>query len=470
MAKSKIGKRVGLGLLGSGTVGEAVQDFVLQDSKRRTGDELELELVRIYTRHPEEKKWYGRHSALFTTSATEVTDHPEVDIVIEALGSQEEKELAAFKDYMIRAFQKGKAVVTSDKAVLARFGKEIWAAAEQYGQELRFEACVGGGIPIIRSLSESFAREEPQAIYGIVNGTCNYVLSEMKRSCKSYEEALREAQRLGYAEANPKSDTSGSDAEAKLILLAAVTFGLRVKPGAILRKGIEEIHAIDFLYANRKGAGTIKHVAVARENGPAVQAFVSPLLVPHDHFLSAIDGPTNAIFFKGKRSGGNGSDGQLTGEDWNYIFAGPGAGAGPTAIAILGDVCELARGRPRHTAGGCSRVAPEKAGVQPEDQIAGSFYVRFVVKDRAGIVGDIGRAFGQAGINISEIWQLNHSQDELQALAKSYALTERLEKILPFVITLAQATVGQIKDALKIIGRKDYILVDPVWFPIWSRN
>jgi len=464
MAIKKHRQKVGLGLLGSGTVGEAVQDLLFKELKQKP--DLNLEIVKIYTRHPEAKRWYSIYPRLFTTKAEEVIDHPDVDIIVEALGFQEEKQLSAFRNYIIRAFEKGKSVVTSDKAVLARFGKEIWAAAERCGKELRFEACVGGGIPIIRSLHESFAAEEPESIYGIVNGTCNYVLSEMKRSGKSYEEALREAQERGYAETDPKADTTGMDAEAKLILLAAVTFGLHTEPGMIWRKGIDEIHAIDFLYADRKGCCTLKHLAVARSDGDTIEGFVSPVLVPHDHFLATIDGPTNAIFFKGKRSGGDGAEGR-GGRDWNYVFVGPGAGGGPTAVAIMGDVCELARGGERRHAALRSLAAPGALTLKSADEIAACFYIRFVVKDRPGIVGDICQTFGKAGINVSEIWQLNHSEEELRALAKSYRLAEKPGKILPFVITLEQATVGQIKNALAIIGRKDYMLVDPVWFPIW---
>ena len=148
--------------------------------------------------------------------------------------------------------------------MLARYGKEIWAAAKKSGQQLRFEACVGGGIPVIRSLSESFAAEEPEAIFGIVNGTCNYILSQMEKSGKPYAEALKEAQQKGYAETNPASDVNGSDAEAKLLLLSLVAFGLQIQPGTIWRKGIEEIHAVDFRYAERIGASTIKQLAVAQ--------------------------------------------------------------------------------------------------------------------------------------------------------------------------------------------------------------
>ena len=448
-------KRIGVGLLGSGTVGQAVQDFVFQDFKEGLGADLQLEIVKIYTRQPKGKKWYASHRSLFTTKAEDVIDHPEADIIIEALGFQEEKELATFKELIIRALKKGKAVVTSDKAVLAR-----------YGGEIRFEACVAGGVPIIRSITESFAAEEPEAIYGIINGTCNYILSEMARSGKSYEAALREAQERGYAETDPKSDTSGMDAEAKLILLAAVTFGLHAQPGVFWRKGIEEIHAVDFLYANRKGRSTIKHMAVARRENDALHAYVSPALVPHDHFLAAIEGSTNAVFYKGRRSG----DQQDARRDWNYVFAGPGAGGGPTAVAILGDVCDVARGRAQRRGGRGSLVERGVLSVQAEDQISACFYIRFIVKDRAGIVGDICQTLGGAGINISEIWQLSHSLDELEGLARSYRIKEKPRGILPFVITLERATIGQIKNAMKVIGRRDYMLAEPLWFPIWRNE
>lgn len=451
-------KKIGVGLLGSGTVGQAVQDLVFEDSKK--GSDLQLEIVKIYTRQPKGKKWHGAHPSLFTTDPKEVVDHPKAEIIIEALGFNEEKELDGFKELIVRALKKGKAVVTSDKAVLAKHGGEIWEAARKHGGEIRFEACVGGGVPIIRSITESFAAEEPEAIYGIVNGTCNYILSEMSRSGKPYGAALKEAQRRGYAETNPNADVSGKDAEAKLVLLAAVTFGLQAEPGDFWRKGIEEIQAIDFLYANRKGRSTIKHVAVARRENGSVQAYVSPVLVPQDHFLAAVDGATNAFFFKGRRSGA-----EASGRDWNYVFAGPGAGGGPTAMAILGDVYDVAR------RGRGGRAASMKSGgltVQPEDKISAGFYVRFIVKDRAGIVGDICQTLGEAGINISEIWQLSHGRDDLAELARAYRIAEKPDGILPFVITLERSSIGQIKNAMKVIGRRDYMLAGPLWFPIWG--
>ncbi|MBM4262032.1 MAG: homoserine dehydrogenase [Deltaproteobacteria bacterium] len=455
MTDSKNPRRVGIGLLGSGVVGEAIQDILFQ------GVNEQLELRKIYTRNPGGKKWFAERRDLFTDKAEAVLDDPNVDIVIEALGFQSAAQLPVFRDYFMRAFRNGKSVVTSDKAVLARYGKEIWAAAAKSGQQLRFEACVGGGIPVIRSLSESFAVEQPEAIFGIVNGTCNYILSQMEKSGKAYAEALQEAQAKGYAETNPAADVNGSDAEAKLLLLALVAFGLQLTPGKVWRKGIEEIHAVDFRYAQRMG-GTIKQLSVARRRGSAVQIFVAPALVQRENFLAGIDGATNAICFAGKSSSGGRGE-----RDCDYTLVGPGAGGGPTAVAVLGDVCELARGE-RRFFGVPSLIAPGALKLQSENEIDGSFYVRFVVKDRAGIVGDIGQTFGRIGVNIAEIWQLRHSEEEVRLLIQTYRLKQRPEQILPFVMTLESATLKQMRRALDSIRNRDYMLVDPVWFPIWG--
>lgn len=462
MTSAKARHRVGLGLLGSGVVGEAIQDIVFDDLKGQVGSDLQLEIRKIYTRRPKDKKWFSNRPSLFTTKAEEVIDDPGVEIVIEVLGFQHEAELPIIRNYLLRALERGKSVVTSDKAVLARFGRELWAAAEKHGRQLRFEACVGGGIPIIRSLTESFAVEEPEAVFGIVNGTCNYILSQMEKSGKPYIDALKEAQQKGYAETNPAADVNGSDAEAKLLLLSAVAFGLQLQPGTIWRKGIGDLHAVDFRYAGRTGLSTIKQLAVAKRIGEAVEVFVSPVLLLRENFLAGIDGATNAICFKGKKSGGSRAD-----RDCDYVLVGPGAGGGPTAVAVLGDVSELARGEGRFA--GLPTLVPEGSlKVRPAEKIAGAFYVRFIVKDRAGIVGDIGQTFGHLAVNISEIWQLRHSEEELRALTESYNLKENPKEILPFVITLERATLRQVREALDSIRNRDYILVEPVWFPIWG--
>jgi homoserine dehydrogenase len=255
---------------------------------------------------------------------------------------------------------------------------------------------------------------------------------------------------------------NGSDAEAKLLLLSTVAFGLQIQPGTIWRKGIEEIQGVDFRYAKRIGSSTIKQLAVARRRGGEVQVFVAPALVAGENFLAAIDGATNAICFAGKSSGAGRGE-----RDCDYVLVGPGAGGGPTAVAVLGDVCELARGE-RKFSGVPSLIAPGTLKLQPEQEIDLPFYIRFVVRDRAGIVGDIGKTFGRIGVNISEIWQLRHVEEELRSLTASYKLKHSGQDILPFVITLERATLRQVRRALDSIRNRDYILIDPVWFPIWD--
>ncbi|HSC42145.1 MAG: homoserine dehydrogenase [Betaproteobacteria bacterium] len=455
-------RRVGVGLLGSGVVGEAIQDLLFRDLKGQIGNDIELEIRKIYTRNPKNKKWFSKYRGLFTQRAEDVLDDPKIDVIIEALGFQSAGQLGQYRDYILRAFENEKSVVTSDKAVLARYGKEIWAAAKKAGRELRFEACVGGGIPVIRSLTESFAVEEPEAVFGIVNGTCNYILSQMERAGKPYADALKEAQQKGYAETNPASDVNGSDAEAKLLLLSLVAFGLELQPGKIWRKGIEDIQAVDFRYARRIGGSTIKQLAVAKRKGQAVEVYVSPALISKDNFLAAVDGATNAVCFAGKSSGAARGE-----RDSDYVLVGPGAGGGPTAVAVLGDVCELARGE-RRLGGVPSLVRTGTLKLQPQEQIAMPFYVRFVVKDRAGIVGDIGRTFGRIGVNISEIWQLRHVEDELHGLVEHSLLKQKPQEVLPFVMTLERTTLRQMRKALDSIRNRDYIVIDPVWFPIWG--
>jgi homoserine dehydrogenase len=466
--------RARLGLLGSGAVGEALQDILFQNSPSvaaRTG--LELKIAKIYTRHPEKKKWYRTYPELFTTRADEVIDHADVDVVVEVLGAEKPADVATYKDYILRAFDKGKDVVTSDKAVLARFGMSIWRAAAARQRELRFEACVGGGIPIIRSLAESFAAEDPEGVFGIVNGTCNFVLSEMEAGGKSFAEAIAEAQKRGYAETDPSADTTGLDAEAKLILLAAVTFGTQIEPGMIVRSGIEQIQPIDFLYADRKGTFTIKHLSTARRSNGSIAALIAPFLIPQQHLIASIDGATNAIFFKGNRSAGQRAPTEAAttstqGMDWNYAFIGPGSGGAPTAIAVLGDICDLVRGR-KHPLPGLP-VSAQEPSVLGEENIYSRFYLRFLVQDRPGIVGEICQILGSAGINISEVWQLSHPVDELQRLAQSYGIVADPALMLPFVITLEQTSLAQLRAALKSIGAKEFNLVPPLWIPIWKSS
>ena len=453
--------RVHLGILGAGTVGGAVHDLIANGHLARFG--VEADVVKVFTRTPGGKARYRVSPELFTTEAAEVTGHPDVDIVVEVLGAGGPDDLLAQKEWVVDALRNGKSVVTANKALLVAHGAEIWTAARECGRAVRFEACVGGGIPIIGPLTQSLSAERPRAVYGLVNGTCNYILTEMAQRGRSYEDALASAQALGYAEADPDADVSGRDAEAKLLLLSSITFGTRLKPGVIHRKGIEGIHAIDFLYAARKGRSTIKSVALARSVDGALEAMVTPMVVPEDHFIARIDGVTNAMFFKGEVSDGGAPDGG----DWDYVFAGPGAGGGATAMAVLGDVHELVVRSDDAPFLPVESIVPGVGSVRPEDDLRASFYVRFVVRDQSGIVGELCQIFGEKRINVSEIWQLEHAGEELESLAGAGKGRAASSEILPFVITLEETSVGQLRQALERIAQKDYVLAEPLWLPIW---
>ena len=453
--------RVRIGILGAGTVGGAVHDLIVDGHLARFG--VEAEVVKVFTRTPENKTRYRVSPELFTTDATAVTGHPDVDIVVEVLGAGGPEDLRAQKEWIVDALRHGKSVVTANKALLVAHGDEIWTAARECGRAVRFEACVGGGIPIIGPLTQSLSAERPAAVYGLVNGTSNYILTEMAQRGRSYDDALASAQALGYAEADPDADVSGRDAEAKLLLLSSITFGTHLKPGAIHRQGIERIHAIDFLYAAQKGHSTIKSVALARNDGGVLEAMVTPMVVPEDHLIARIDGVTNAVFFKGEVSDGGAPDAG----DWDYVFAGPGAGGGATAVAVLGDVYELVTRDGDKPFLPVASIVSGVSSVRPEDDLRASFYVRFVVRDQSGIVGDICQIFGEKQINVSEIWQLDHDEEELESLIGAGKGGAGPGDILPFVITLEETSVGQLRQALERIAQKDFVLTEPLWLPIW---
>ena len=340
--------KVHIGILGAGTVGGAVHDLIVDGHLARFG--VDAEVVKVFTRNPQDKPRYETSPELFTTDAAEVTRHPDVDIVVEVLAAGGAEDLHTQKEWVVDALRHGRPVVTANKALLVAHGSEIWDAAQEFRRSLRFEACVAGGIPIIGPLTQSLSAERPVAIYGLINGTCNYILTEMAQRGKPYDDALASAQALGYAEADPDADVSGRDAEAKLLLLSAFTFGRHLQSGDIHRKGIERIHAIDFLYAARKGHSTIKSVALARCVGGTLEAMVTPMVVSENHLMAHINGVTNAVFFKGEVSGG----GMPGGGDWDYVFAGPGAGGGATAApGARRRACSL----PARTA--CRRCAPQ---------------------------------------------------------------------------------------------------------------
>jgi homoserine dehydrogenase len=379
-------RTVRIGLLGCGTVGAAVVRLVHEhgdDIALRIG--CRLEVTRVAVRDLSREREVPLDPSAFTSDGASVVDDPDVDIVCELLGGIEPA-----RSLILRAFANGKSVVTANKELLANNGKELFDAADAAGVDLSFEAAVAGGIPLIRSLKGSLAGERISRILGIVNGTTNYILTQMSEHGWAFRDALAEAQRLGYAEADPTADVEGFDAAAKCAILASIAFNTRVVAGDVYREGITGIQAQDISDAARLGY-TVKLLAIAELEDGEVSARVHPAMVPASHPLASVRDAFNAVFVEGENVG-------------QLMFYGRGAGGGPTAVAVVGDLADAARNRIAGTRGiGCTCVYERR--IRPMDDTHGQFYLNLHVEDGPGVLAEIADHFGRNGVSIERVWQ-----------------------------------------------------------------
>ena len=374
-----------VGMLGCGTVGGAVLrllDAHRAEIERRAGGPVEI--VRVAVRDAGRDR--GIDPALLTTDPRAVVDDPTVDLVVELMGGVEPA-----RDLVLRALGNGKPVVTANKELLATEGRAVFDAAEAADRDLLFEAAVGGGIPLIRPLKGSLAGEAITRVLGIVNGTTNYILTRMTEDGSDLAAALAEAQRLGYAEADPTADVEGHDAASKCAILASIAFGARVTGGDVHREGISQVSADDIRTARRLGY-VVKLLAIAElgEDG-RIAARVHPSLVPVAHPLASVRDATNAVFVEGPNIG-------------ELMFSGRGAGGAPTATAVVGDIVDAARNLRAGTRGiGCT--CSHEGAVRPMAEGEGQFLIALLVVDRPGALADIARAFADRGVSIKDAWQ-----------------------------------------------------------------
>ena len=394
---------IGIGLLGLGTVGAGVAGILATPSGRHPLV-AELELRRVAVRDLERPRPVELAAALLTTDPEAVVDDPAVDIVVEVMGG-----LEPARSLILRAIAAGKPVVTANKAVIARYGEEIAAAAAEQGVYVLIEAAVGGGIPIIEPLKQSLGANRIQRVSGIINGTTNYILSRMAAEGAAYAEVLADAQRLGYAEADPAADVQGGDAADKIAILAGLAYGGSVPRAAIPTEGIDRLEARDVAYAAQLGY-VVKLLAVAQampssQAMPSAQAEqlldvrVHPTLLPKAHPLAGVNGVNNAILVEGDPVG-------------QVMFYGPGAGAGPTASAVVADILNIAGIRQVSGNGAKAPLDPLlAAGSWRDCRLVDSAvtthrnYVRLRTSDEAGVIGKIGSCFGEAGVSIQSIVQ-----------------------------------------------------------------
>jgi homoserine dehydrogenase len=402
---------IGIGLLGLGTVGAGVA-AILASPEGRHPLVAELEMRRVAVRDLNRPRPLQLAAELLSTSPEAVVDDPAVEIVVEVMGG-----LEPARSLILRAIAAGKPVVTANKAVIARYGEEIAAAAAAKGVYVLIEAAVGGGIPIIEPLKQSLGGNRIQRVSGIINGTTNYILSRMADEGAAYADVLADAQRLGYAEADPAADVQGGDAADKIAILAGLAYGGPVPRAGIATDGIDRLDARDVAYAAQLGF-VVKLVATAERLGSGAPApgepipldvRVHPTLLPKQHPLAGVHGVNNAILVEGDPVG-------------QVMFYGPGAGAGPTASAVVADILNIA---------GIRQVGGSEAGLDPLlaasswrqcELVDGSTsrhrnYVRLHTRDEAGVIGRIGSCFGAAGVSIQSIVQFEAREAEGEAEA-----------------------------------------------------
>ncbi len=377
---------VGIGILGAGTVGGTVVRRLVEDHEvisAKSG--VDFEVRRVAVRDAGKQRSFTVPPGVLTEHPADVVEDPGVQLVVEMMGGQD----PAF-DLVRRALELGKPVVTANKELVAARGPELLEVAAARGVPLLFEASVGGGIPIIRPLSETLAGEPLSRVLGIVNGTTNYILTQMAEHGRDYAAALAAAQELGYAEPDPTADVSGADAASKAAILASLAFGTWVDVGRVYREGIDTLQQVDLEHAAQLGY-VVKLLAIAEKTPAGVSARVHPAMIRTDHPLAAIRGATNAIFVEGP------SVEQL-------LFAGPGAGGEPTATAVLGDVIDAARELLAN-----AQVAPRIRFAPGEvldfGELATKWYLRLRVVDRPGVLARIAGVFGECEVSIKSVRQ-----------------------------------------------------------------
>jgi homoserine dehydrogenase len=385
-------KPVKLGLLGVGTVGASTA-MVLKNNAaeiaRRAGRKIEI--IQASRRSVAAGMPAGSGDISLVEDPFTVVNNPEIDIVIELIGGYD---LAL--ELVMRAIDNGKHVVTANKALIALHGNEIFAAAQRNGVNVVFEAAVAGGIPIIKSIREGLSANHIQSVAGIINGTGNFILTEMRDKGRDFDDVLREAQELGYAEADPTFDVEGIDAAHKLCILGSIAFGIPLQFDAVYTEGISDVSTEDVIYANQLGY-RIKHLGVARRTEAGIEMRVHPTLIPEKRLIANVDGVMNAVLVQADRLGPS-------------LYYGAGAGADPTASAVIADIIDVARtittdaqNRVPHLAFQPDQIVD--IPILPITEIQTAYYLRMRVDDRPGVLAEITRVMGDKEISIEAVLQ-----------------------------------------------------------------
>lgn len=423
-------KAVKVGLIGFGTVGKGVVS-VLRENAGVIADRLgfPLELAGIADKDTTSDRGIDVDPGLLTDDARALLEDPSIPIVVELIGG-----ISPAKEFILEALRRGKNVVTANKALLAHSWEQVFGAAAAGGGAVGFEASVGGGIPIIRSLREGLAANRIQSIHGIINGTTNYILSRMTDEGLEYATVLRKAQELGFAEADPTLDVEGHDAAHKLAILASLAFGTRVRLEQVHTEGIGRVTKTDIAYARELGY-FIKLLAIAKDAGGAIEVRVHPTLVPSRFLLATVGGAFNAVYVRGDAVGPT-------------LFYGQGAGSLPTASAVVGDVMEMAR---RVRAGSGAPAPPAVAlaptrEVLPMDEVVCPCYIRIQALDRPGVLAAIAGVLARNEISIASVIQKEREKG----------------RAVPIVLMTHEARESAVSAALEEVGRLPAVSGQPL--------
>ena len=428
-------KQIGVGILGFGTVGAGVAAGILKNRElmaQRLG--VDIVLKKIADLDIETDRGIAIDSVLLTTDAKSVLHDPDIQIIVELIGGT-----GVAKDFVLEAFKAGKSVVTANKKLLAEYGDEIFSAAHKAGVDIYFGASVGGGIPIVRVLREGLSGNEIISMHGILNGTCNYILTRMENEGLLFEEVLSDAQAAGYAEAEPSLDVDGFDTAHKAAILASLAYGFHVPVDQFLVEGIRTLSGMDVKYAAEFGY-RIKLLAVITRIDDEVEVRVHPTLVPFDHVLASVHDVFNAVMVKGDLSD-------------DTLYYGRGAGREPTASTVIGDVGDIAKniasGSARYERG--VNVANEgKVKMRDPNKIKSRYYLRLMVADKTGSLGIMTNILGSYGVSILGANQKEHGCDDANA------------DYVPVVMLTHEANEADMNQALKEIHEAGVVCEAPV--------
>jgi homoserine dehydrogenase len=434
-------KPVRLALLGCGTVGEGVVRLIRRNAgiyRRKLGVPIEIAVIADRSLRPIPS--LGITAKLISRDNAAAVVRDDVDIVVELFGG-----IHPARELILSALAAGKDVVTGNKALLAEHGRELFTSAARHGLSLGFEASVGGGVPIIRTLREALAGDNQRAVYGIVNGTCNSILTMMSERGVEFRDALADAQARGLAEANPATDVEGHDTAHKLCLLVTLAFGVMVKPAQVYTEGITHITQADIQYARELGF-TIKLLAIAKDYNGAIEARVHPTMIPARHQLAGVGGAYNAIYIHGEALGAS-------------MYSGLGAGQLPSATAVMADILDIARARAAGVSGvrahalGLPMELIKRGRVKPMDDVICEYYLRFAARDKPGVLGAIASVLGDCGISIASVIQKERGASTT----------------VPVIMRTHEASGRSLRRALAIIRKRRIVDASPAFVRIEER-